>query len=525
MTHPWLVKEEDRCNYGLKWQEVIATNQAPNVVLGPHRIFYPLKKSVFAVQGQKDQQYIQDFENNIRLPLTDFLVSRLSDCTWTLNVLRIGFEGNRYDNPIVIHIFVQTPDYFPDNSDNAIKVLEGMEEIISQNKKTLEKTFRFFIDICQIHGSTLRGSEPQSYGDVNLTYNLENIYEEYTPRPGISIGREDYTIAGSLTGFLKQNDNIYSLTCRHVAFPNEKFRSEYKYRTGEEKLQVSIPAMKDHIETKRRLKSTLDSIRFGHKNVRIEDAVNIDEEYILSIEREENKRKFFLDRYNAAENYLPNAGYVSAAPEEWRKVPGYIGNLDWAIIHNVCAAPSNTLPRARFLEEPHISNFIQSKQKEYQWSNDECKAFDSKCQMLQDSEEFVIKHPSSSSILCTNKVYFKAPSRTLGWLACEMNCIKNIHHQKGHGTSEECVFVGKKHGGEVSGGGDSGALIYDIGIDATDTENHTAALIPMAMIWGGNHHGTIISGFEDVTYATPIGEVLKDIECEMGWDEGSLKFC
>lgn len=87
------------------------------------------------------------------------------------------------------------------------------------------------------------------------------------------------------------------------------------------------------------------------------------------------------------------------------------------------------------------------------------------------------------------------------------------------------MFVGRQHGGRVSGGGDSGALIYDIDIDTTDADKHTAALIPMAMIWGGNHHGTIISGFRDVTYATPIGAVLKDIECEMGWDEGSLRFC
>lgn len=152
---------------------------------------------------------------------------------------------------------------------------------------------------------------------------MANIYGEYTPRPGISIGREDYTIAGSLTGFLKQNDDIYSLNCRHVAFPDDNFRSEYKYRNGEENLQVSIPAMKDHVETKRRLKSTLDSIEFAIKNLAFKDAANIDKKY-----RNEIFRKDALFRYNAAEDYCPNAGYISAAPEEWRKVPGYVGNLD-----------------------------------------------------------------------------------------------------------------------------------------------------------------------------------------------------
>ncbi|KAK6598863.1 hypothetical protein H4I96_08067 [Botrytis cinerea] len=455
------------------------------------------KKSVFAVQGPKDQPYIQDFENNIRLPLQDFLVSRLSDCTWTLNVLRLGFEGNRYDNPIVIHLFVQTPDYFPTMRTMLSRFWKASRRLFPKIRRPSKRTF--FIDICQIHGSTLTGSIPQRCGEINLTHNLANICEEYTPRPGISIGREDYTIAGSLTGFLKQNDDIYSLTCRHIAFPDDSFRSEYKYRNGEEKLQVSIPALKDHVETKRRLKSTLDSIEFAIKNSAFKDAANIDKKY-----RNEILRKAALIRYNDAADCCPNAGYVSAAPEEWRKVPGYVGNLDWAIIHNVCAAP---ITPSKISKEPQISNLIQSKQEECQWSNDECKAFDSKCQMLQDSEEFVIKHPSPSSVLCTNKVYFKAPSRTLDWLACEMNCFKSIHHREGHGISEECVFVGRQHGGRM------------------DADKHTAALIPMAMIWGGNHHGTTISGFRDVTYATPIGAVLKDIECEMGWDEGSLRFC
>ncbi|KAF5872381.1 uncharacterized protein Bfra_005740ca [Botrytis fragariae] len=521
MSHPWLVQEQDRCNYGLQWQQVIATNQAPNVVLGPPNFHYPPEKNVFAVQGEQDQQYIQDFETNIRSPIKDFLVSELSDCTWTLNILRLGFENNRCDNPVVMHLFIQKSDYFFDHGNNAIKVLEGMEWVIPQNTKSPEK---YFIDICQIYSSTLRSSGLQSNRGVDLTHNFEKIYEEYTPLPGLSIGREEYSAAGSLTGFLRHNDDIYSLTCRHVAFPDKNFRTGYKYQNGKEKLQVSIPAMKDHAETKSKLKFALDNIEFETNNVRFEDAASIDEEYMLCIERQEMRRKLTLARYNAAEDYYPNAGYVSAAPEAWRKVSGYTGNLDWAIIHNVC------LPRTRFVEEAQISSLIQSKQKEHQWSNDECQAFNSKCQALQDSQEFNIKHPSSSSALGTNKFYFKAPSRTLGWLACELNSIRNIHHENGHGESEECVFVGALHGGAASGGGDSGggdsgALIYDIDIDTTNSERHAAALIPMAMIWGGNHHGSVVSGFGDVTYATPIGAVLKDIESEMGWDEGSLKFC
>ena len=53
MSHLWLVKEKNHSDYGLKWQEVIATNQAPNVVLGPHSYHYPLRRACLLFKVQK----------------------------------------------------------------------------------------------------------------------------------------------------------------------------------------------------------------------------------------------------------------------------------------------------------------------------------------------------------------------------------------------------------------------------------------------------------------------------------------
>ncbi|THV44847.1 hypothetical protein BGAL_0568g00020 [Botrytis galanthina] len=530
MSQPWLVKEQDRCNYGLRWQQVIATNQAPNDVLGPHNFHYPPEKHVFAVQGQQDQQYIQDFETNIRSSLKDFLVSELSDCTWTLNVLRLGFKDNRSENPIVIHLCIQTPDYFLDaenNRDventrnNAIKVLEGMNKIISGKKKSSEK---YFIDICQIENSTLRRSESNEKEGVDLKNNFHSLYTSYTPRPGISIGRTKLDVAGSLTGFLCQNNDTYALTCRHVALPDKDFRSRYKFRDEGQKLQMSMPAIKDHEVTKGEMKDNLDIITVEIANDLSEQAKNPHSDYALQNQTKEKEQNVYASNYDKALHYRTDAGHVYAAPEEWRKVPYYNGVLDWAIIHNHCTDHNNTLPRANFLRKAEISKLIKRKRGD-DWSSSQYEAFIAKCQKLEKSTRFDIKNPSSSSALFTDRIYFKAPSRTLGWMACEMNGVRSIHHRKGHEVSEEYVFVGEDHGGAISGGGDSGALIYDIDIDTTNAEEPTAALMPMAMIWAGNNHGTIVSGFKDVTYATPIGAVLKDIECEMGWDEGSLKFC
>ncbi|KAF7947607.1 hypothetical protein EAE96_008689 [Botrytis aclada] len=557
MSHPWLVQEQDRCNYGLQSQQVIATNQEPNVVLGPHNFFYPPEKNLFAIQGQQDQQYIQDFETNIRSSLKDFLVSELSDCTWTLNIFRLGFKEIRGDNPIVIHLFIHTPDYFLDvgNAENvgnientgvnddiqnihnagniqntgniettgndAIKVLEGMETVISQNTKTLEK---FYIDICQIDNLTLRRSESNQKEGVDLRNNFHSLYDSYTPHPGLSVGRTDSDVAGSLTGFLRQNGDTYALTCRHIALPDENFQSEYKFRDEGQKWQISIPAIKDHEVTKEEMKDDLDTVTAEVANILSDQAKNPHRDYGLQIQRKKQEQDVYAIKYDKALHYRTDAGHVYAAPEEWRKVSHYNGILDWAIIQIHCTNHNNTLPRANFLRKTQISKLIKRKQVD-DWSSGQYQAFITKCQKLDNLTRFDVKNPSSSSALFTNRIYFKAPSRTLGWMACEMNGIKNIHHGNGHGVSEECVFVGKDSREAISDGGDSGALIYDIDVDTTKAEEPTAALVPMAMIWAGNNHGTIISGFKDVTYATPIGEVLKDIEREMEWVKGSLKFC
>lgn len=132
--------------------------------------------------------------------------------------------------------------------------------------------------------------------------------------------------------------------------------------------------------------------------------------------------------------------------------------------------------------------------------------------------EFNISHPKSFSLFNEKSIYFKAASRTTGWKACELNSIPAIIHNQ-NATSDENVFISDdtlEAQEEISGGGDSGALIYAIDVD----DGKQTVLVPMAMIWGGSKH----SFKGDVTYATPIEEVLKDIESEMGWEHGSLKF-
>lgn len=133
---PWLVKKEDRHKYGLREQEIIATNQKVEDVLitgfAPHPFWYSFHKAISAVNTPEDEQYIQCFENELRLPLKTFLISSLPNCSWILNVLHLGFGADIHANPIVIHVCIQTPHYFTDNEDTALEVVQGMEKIIKE---------------------------------------------------------------------------------------------------------------------------------------------------------------------------------------------------------------------------------------------------------------------------------------------------------------------------------------------------------------------------------------------------------
>ena len=133
---PWLVKKEDRYKYGLMNQEIIATNQRAETVLVTGLAHDPswssIKKNIAAVHTQDDEKFVQCFQKDLRVPLKELLVSSLPNCSWTLNVFHLGFGADKYANPIVIHVCVQTPLYFKDNEDTALGVVQGMENIIKE---------------------------------------------------------------------------------------------------------------------------------------------------------------------------------------------------------------------------------------------------------------------------------------------------------------------------------------------------------------------------------------------------------
>ncbi|TGO70303.1 hypothetical protein BELL_0733g00010 [Botrytis elliptica] len=529
-----IIEERNRHKYGLKWQEVIVTNQTQNDILG-EVLFRDLpRKKVSAVQGQRDKNYIEYFENNLRFSLKEFLLSSLSNCSWTLNVLHLGFGDKAYLNPIVIHILIQTPDYFTGNESAALKVLQGMDEIIHTklNNQKLETHQQINIDICQIRSSMLRSSDDDTdSGGVDLMYSFKDLYRMYTPCPGLSIGREDFrSTIGSLAGFLKHEDDIYSLTCRHVVFPDTASQIErYIYRDEGEmsKLNISIPAPMDHDKTLRILRNNLKNVKTSI-TVLCKDQETYNKDYSKQINKRQEEENIFRDHIQEAENHQTSVGYVYAAPEKLHKISTYKGFLDWSIIRNTYPAPKNMLsPATNLCHNDQVRDFIEYMKETHEWPKNKCEEYDAKLEGLDNAERIFVKNPNSaSSTLCNDTIYFKPASRTFGWKACSMNGIMSIHtiqhvHNTTPETSDEYAFVGRQEGA-ISTRGDSGALIYELEACA---DGKTVVLTPMAMIWAGNPKGgVVLQGFDDITYATPVDVLSRDIENEMGWDGGSLKF-
>ncbi|TGO20615.1 hypothetical protein BPAE_0280g00020 [Botrytis paeoniae] len=415
---PWLVKEEDRYKYGLREQEVIATNQKAEDVLVagfvPNPFWHSFQKNIAAVHNPDDEQYIQCFENELRLPLKAFLISSLPNCSWILNVLHLGFGADKYANPIVIHVCIQTPHYFTDNKAAALEVVQGMEKII---KEKLDN---------QKH---------------------EKDMHEKTAVPMFA--------------------------------------------------QAVIPAFKYHKATLEAMESTLQYARSAIEKAEKRQVMCPEMDLSSQIQSNKEEEIRCVRRLKEAQDYSIHAGYVYAASEEWRKVATFNGILDWALIRNACIDPRNQ----------NLRSWDLSKSSETSIGHQ----INSSMSVIQDRSHFSMRRVSTSKPL----------SQTTGWKACELNVIQAIVHNQ-NSTSDEHVCIGddiKKAKEKMSDGGDSGALIYSIDVDV---EGNTVP-VPMTMICAGNKDG--FEGFQgDVTYATPIEEVLRDIESEMGWENGSLKF-
>ena len=134
---------------------------------------------------------------------------------------------------------------------------------------------------------------------------------------------------------------------------------------------------------------------------------------------------------------------------------------------------------------------------------------------IKKSTAYLDYGPDFKSVRETNpdpeEIFFKVASRSLGWRGAQYNGIRATLSNGNGGETREWCFVTHSSSERVSDRGDSGSPLIDCNYQ------------PTAILWGGERPDQ--GGFEDVTYATPIHEILKDIERRMGWRKGSVTFC
>lgn len=111
--------------------------------------------------------------------------------------------------------------------------------------------------------------------------------------------------------------------------------------------------------------------------------------------------------------------------------------------------------------------------------------------------------PVREGDLSPDEVVFKPRSRTTNeWVGGTFNGIRSTQKSLG-GVTRECCLLALHFKKAMSAPGDSGSIIVD------------RKFRPVAMIWGGDMHN-FAHGPRDLTYASPLAKILKDIENRIG---------
>lgn len=117
--------------------------------------------------------------------------------------------------------------------------------------------------------------------------------------------------------------------------------------------------------------------------------------------------------------------------------------------------------------------------------------------------------PLRTESLDHNDIAFKPRSRTTKeWTRGTFNAVRSTLKSKDLITREWCLLASAPHK-VLSAKGDSGAIILD------------GEFRPVAMVWGGNDHD-LAHGPVNLTYASRLVDVLRDIESRMRWAKGSV---
>jgi hypothetical protein len=101
------IPRDHHYRYRYQKMEVLASNQPVEMCLFDYAssgTTFPVTKNVSTVQNQEFEEL---FFVGIKTAVVDLLLRLIpTDCPWTLQVLRLGFQERQQNNPIIVHLCI-----------------------------------------------------------------------------------------------------------------------------------------------------------------------------------------------------------------------------------------------------------------------------------------------------------------------------------------------------------------------------------------------------------------------------------
>ncbi|RFU34840.1 hypothetical protein B7463_g1458, partial [Scytalidium lignicola] len=447
----------------------------------------PEPKRIFEVARH---DIIDGYDAGVRSAVRDCL----KNIPWySIDVVRIGYGKTTFENPVVVLI---TADITKTNDEYAQRAVDDIHDLMIRHLLTCNLSNHWNDVHAEIKGGV-----------------LDKCDEERVPRQvpyiGTSVGARETVNTGGLTGtlsaFLKLDDEICGLTCHHcVKSDNDKMiTSEIvvdQPSTGD--FKRAIESLKADIEMKQKLCKMYDEdeqtrIAIDRPwSVRVRQAVEADRKLLQD----------YIRDLPTLETFDPTFGTVNRVSGISKdEETGFI--RDWALI---------TLNKDRFINtKPQNTPPIFKVSLEDQRAIG-AGAYILKLEEINENAPFVeieqaLKITGPEHHMDMKSARVLKHGRTSGWTGGSLNQIRSDCRRGSLITTELCI-VNLPSATAFSSPGDSGSLVFDEGGRV------------VGMLHSGNNIGEEPKTYSnEITYASPMEWLLEDIKKETGATSATFK--
>ncbi|KAH9208931.1 hypothetical protein DL95DRAFT_467235 [Leptodontidium sp. 2 PMI_412] len=481
LLSPFIPTQEQKRAYLWPNAELVATN---NIFAFPvHRIdprtLYPVQRVTVVCDNV---EFVRCWDLTLSGLVLQYLIGIPN--SWSLDILRLGFaEAGCAKLPIVLHLFVGLEPEDPLLAVQlALQIIQDVTDMISMNWQGE----RIYIDVCRPHFRSIFDTLALlSLSIKGLSNTPAGYYTRSPPFPGSSIGQRDPTgqtgHSGTLSGYVKHEDDFYALTAHHVL----------PYGCG---TLAESPSPTDHKSVKETLQQDIGNLAPGSIVKKVVD-------FVPSLfSKSSTPLNFWLKIWNDSKNWDPELGTVT-----YHSTGKELHGFDW------CLTKIEGLKKGRNYNRHIPYNYYDPSSGFQHGAVQGFPPADITLAKAYFAPGPAFK-PVRTTFLAGGEICLKTPSRTMReWTIGSVNTIRTYTQSRPHGVpfTLYCI-VSTTTGMTFSREGDSGAIILDKDFQ------------PVAMVQSGEEAW---NGYPDITHAMDLASVLTNVEEVNNWDKGSAVFC